>query len=98
MNQHLITKHSHATATPMSLFVEIGYINTHHNSGDRIITTTRDKLGPTSPTKPYYHLVIGYSGNLQLHNETIINNTRDNTTNTAIKLKCFIFQHTSDEF
>ena len=67
--------------------------HTHHNSRDRhpIIATARAELGPTSPTKPYYHLVVGYNGNLHLHNEPIINNTRDNTTNTAIKLKCFIF-------
>ena len=92
-NQHFIAKHFHATTTPMFLSAEIGYINTHHNSRDRhpIITTARAELGPTSPTKPYYHLVVGYNGNLHLHSEPIINNTRNNTTNTTIKLKCFIF-------
>ena len=92
-NQHFIAKCFHTIATLTFLFEEIGYINTHHNSGDRhpIITTARAELGPTSPTKPYYHLIVDYNGNLHLHSEPIINNTRDNTTNTAIKLKCFIF-------
>ena len=93
MNQHFITKHFHTTATSMFLSTEISYINTHHNFGDHhpIITIARAELGPTSPTKPYYHLIVDYNGNLHLHSEPIINNTRDNTTNTAIKLKCFIF-------
>ena len=56
-----------------------------------ILDPTRDAHGPIATTETYYHLVISYIGNLQLHNEPIINNTCNNATSTEIKPKCSIF-------